>query len=94
MMIRLLILSAIIFALGVTSLGQDAFGILGCDDPHCYALSQSNRSSPVDGLQYTLDSPDLWVDRTDCANIAVSTGWLTTTTGEWIASKARMLLFS
>ena len=84
MMIRLLF--SIIFVLGVTSLDQDAFGILGCDDPHCYALSQSSRSSPVDGLQYTLDSPDLYVDRNQCANIAVSTGWLITTTGEWIES--------
>ena len=86
MMIRLLILSAIIFALGVTSLGQDAFGILGCDDLHCYALSQSSRSSPVDGIRYTLDSPDLYIDRNQCVNIAVSTGWLITTTGEWIES--------
>ncbi len=44
-MIRLLILSAIIFALGVTSLGQDAFGILGCDDPPT-AMHYLNQADP------------------------------------------------
>ena len=73
---KFLILLAVVFALSLTALEQDAFGILGCNDPHCYSLIQSDRIDSVQGIEYKLDAPDLWVDRTTCQNIAVSTGWL------------------
>lgn len=73
------------FALGIIAIQQDAFGILGCDNPHCYALQQTSRATAIQGIEYSLDSPDLYVDRTACNNIAVSAGWLhAISTGEWI----------
>ncbi len=73
---KILILIALVFTLSFVAYNQDAFAILGCDNPHCYSLVQSSRSSPIQGMEYELDSPDLWVDRNACLNIAVSTGWL------------------
>jgi len=86
-----LILFSIIVTLSFVALDQDAFGILGCDVPHCYSLVQSSRASEIDGIQYELDSPDLFVDQTACENIAVSTGWLTSLEDgdfnrEWVES--------
>ncbi len=89
---KFLILFSVVFALGVVAYDQEAFGILGCDNPHCYALQQTSRSTSIQGIEYELDSPDLWVDRTACANIAVSTGWLVANTlsgnsgHEWVES--------
>lgn len=87
---KILILCSIIFALSFVVLEQNAFGI-GCDDPHCRSLVQSSRLSEIDGIQYELDSPDLFVDQTACENIAVSTGWITTPEDvdknkEWVES--------
>ena len=84
-MTKYLVLFFAVFALGVVVYGQDAFGILGCDSTRCYALQQTSRFTSIHGIEYELDSPDLWIDRTACANIAVSTGWLTSTsTKEWV----------
>ncbi len=89
---KFLILFSIIFTLSFVAINQEAFAILGCDDPHCYSLMQSDNSSPVDGLEYSLDSPDIWVDPNTCNNIAVSTGWLiapkvgTNEMREWVES--------
>ena len=69
----------IIFAFaifGVFVYAEDAFA-LPCDYPaHCYGLQQ-HRQNFVDGLEYDLSAPDLFVKRSECLNdIAVSTGWL------------------
>ncbi len=86
-MTQSVIVFLIVFALSIIAYDQDAFGILGCDVPHCYALQQTSRSTAIDGIECQLDSPDLWVDRTACKNVAVSAGWLTSTsTGEWVES--------
>ncbi len=54
---------------------------------HCYSLEQSTRSYSIDGLEYQLDSPDLWVDRNACLNISSTTGWLSDyVSGEWVES--------
>jgi len=83
--LRLLLLLPVIFAICIIAYDQQAFAILGCDNPHCYALQQTSRSTAIDGIKYELESPDLWIDRDACLNIAVSTGWLTSTgTGEWV----------
>ena len=84
---KYLILFSVIFALSFVAVNQEAFAILGCDNPHCYSLVQSNRFIPIDGVEYNLDSPDLFIDQAACENIAVSTGWLTDpTSGEWVES--------
>ena len=74
---KILILLSIIFVLSFVVYDQDVFAASSdCRDPsHCYALVRSSFSL-VEGLQYELDSPDLWIDRNQCNNIAVSTGWL------------------
>ena len=59
---KYLILFSVIFALSFVAVNQEAFAILGCDNPHCYSLVQSNRFIPIDGVEYNLDSPDLFVD--------------------------------
>ena len=77
----------IVFSLSlVVIVQQDAYGV--CDASHrCYALQQTSNSTAINGIEYELDSPDLWIDRTDCNNIAVSTGWLNSmNTGEWVES--------
>ena len=82
---KILLLLPIIFAICIIAYDQQAFAILGCDTPHCYALQQTSRSTAIDGIEYELESPDLWVDRDACLNIAVSTGWLTSpSTGNWV----------
>ncbi len=58
---KFLILFTLLFLIGMTYVSQDAFGIAGCDVPHCYALDQSIRTSPIDGIKYQLDSPDLYM---------------------------------
>ena len=73
---KLLILFVIIFAICITALDRDVFGDPACDDPRCHVLEKTSRSSPIQGLQFDLDSPDIWVDRTMCDNTAVSAGWL------------------
>ncbi|MCJ8306301.1 MAG: hypothetical protein HRU07_04545 [Nitrosopumilus sp.] len=77
----------IIFTLtviGVFSYSQDTSAQLVCDDPHCYAL-EIHRQNFVDGLKYDLAAPDLWIDRNACNDIAVSTGWLiSTSNSEWV----------
>ena len=79
---KLLILSVIVFAICITALDRDVFGDPACDDPRCHVLEKTSRSSPIQGLQFDLDSPDLWVDRTMCDNTAVSAGWLIASTRE------------
>lgn len=78
----LIILAFVIF--GVFVCAEDAFA-LPCDDPaHCYGL-QIHRQNFVDGLEYDLSAPDLWIDRNACTDIAVSTGWLrSASNGEWV----------
>lgn len=78
----LIILTFTIF--GVFVYAEDAFA-LPCDDPaHCYGL-QMHRQNFVDGLEYDLSAPDLWIDRNVCTDIAVSAGWLRShLTGEWV----------
>ncbi len=79
----------IIFALvtiGIFSYTQDASAQLACNDPHCYGL-QIHRQNFVDGLEYDLSAPDLWIDRNACTDIAVSTGWLVSVSNdEWVES--------
>ncbi len=62
----------------------ESYGILGCDEPHCYALEQFRQYSII-GIEYDLQAPDLYIDRNTCLqNITVSTGWLISLgTGEW-----------
>ena len=85
MELKFIILFALIFTLSLFVLEQDAFGIADCDNPRCHSLEQSTRSSPINGLEYQLDSPDLWVDRTACSNTSVAAGWLRDdVSGEWI----------
>ena len=78
----LIILAFVIF--GVFVCAEDAFA-LPCDSPaHCYGLQQ-HRQNFVDGLEYDLSAPDLFVKRSECLNdIAVSTGWLRSASNrEW-----------
>ena len=85
MELKFIILFAPILTLSLFVLEQDAFGIADCDNPRCHSLEQSTRSSPINGLEYQLDSPDLWVDRTACSNTSVAAGWLRDdVSGEWI----------
>ena len=78
---RILVLLTILFALGAIAVHHDVFGDSDCD-PSCTALQQTDRSTPVQGIEYQLDSPDLWVDRTACEDTAVSAGWLVANTLE------------
>ena len=48
------------------------------NDP-CYSQIQTNPSSPIKGVQFQLDSPDLYIDINSCTDAAVSAGWLTGT---------------
>lgn len=70
---NLLILLPVFFALGFVAVHHDAFATSDCDDPHCRAVITTGI---VDGLEYELDSPDLYVDRSACGDTAVSTGWM------------------
>ncbi|MCJ8306757.1 MAG: DUF5011 domain-containing protein [Nitrosopumilus sp.] len=73
----------VLVAIGVFSYTQDAYAQLACNDPHCYALER-HRQNFVDGLEYDLAAPDLWIDRNTCTDIAVSTGWLiSASNSEW-----------
>lgn len=55
-----------------------AFGASDCDDPRCYAQLKTSRSSPIDGLQFDLDSPSVYINRDPnvCENFAASAGWM------------------
>ncbi len=78
----LIILAFVIF--GVFDYVQDASAQLACNDPHCYALERYQQNY-VDGLEYDLSAPDLWIDRNACTDIAVSTGWLiSASNSEWV----------
>ena len=77
----------IVFTLSlVVVVQQDAYGV--CDaSHHCYALQQTSISTAINGIEFELDSPDLWIDRTNCNDIAASAGWLKSpSTGEWLES--------
>jgi len=58
----------------IVAYGQDALGISDCDDPICHAWQQTSDSTPIEGIEYQLDSPDLWVDLSACDNTAVASG--------------------
>ena len=73
---KFLVLSVIAFAICITALDHDVFGDPECEDPSCHVLEKTSRSSPIQGIQFDLDAPDIWVDRTMCDNTAVSAGWL------------------
>ncbi len=72
-MTKLPVLFFAVFALCIVAYGQDAFGIFDCADPRCHVLQQTSRPTPIEGIEYQLDSPDLWIDRTECDNTAVAT---------------------
>ncbi len=74
---KVLILLVLFCALTIIAVQQNAFadGVTDCDDPHCYVLVETNPTSLMQGVQYKLDTPDLYVDRNACVNVAVSTAW-------------------
>lgn len=74
---KVLILLALFCAFAIIAVQQNAFaeGVTDCDVPHCYVIVETNPTSAMQGVQYKLDVPDLYVDRNACDNIAVSTAW-------------------
>ncbi len=84
MMTKFPVLFFAVFALCIVAYGQDAFGIFDCADPRCHVWQQTSRLTPIEGIEYQLDSPDLWIDRTECDNTAAAAGWLVANTGEWV----------
>lgn len=73
---KFFILFCVLFAsLSIVGLSSDAFAECSLSDT-CHAYMQYNPSTSIQGLEYQLDSPDLYVDRNACDNTAVSSGWL------------------
>ncbi len=74
---KYVVLFSLVIALIFVVVDQDVFAAdVGCNDPfHCYSLMRATSLTPIQGFQYELDSPDLWVSSSDCdTNIALSTG--------------------
>lgn len=73
-------LIAIIFsvvALCAVSYTVDAYAI-DCKNAHCYAL-EIFRQYNINGIEYELQVPDLYIDRSNClTDVVVSTGWFRT----------------
>lgn len=78
---KVLILLALFCAFAIFAVQQNAFaeGAIDCDDPHCYVYVETNPTSAMEGVQYKLDTPDLYVDRNACDNIAVLSAFATLT---------------
>ncbi len=76
----LLLLFFAVSALFVLSASYPNASATDCsvNDP-CYSQIRTNPSSPIQGVQFQLDSPDLYIDRNFCTDRAVSAGWLTGT---------------
>ena len=90
---HLLLLFFAVSALFVLSASYpDAFATDCSPTEQCYSQIRTNPSSPVQGVQFQLDSPDLYIDRHSCTDRAVSAGWLTaaptegTENFEWMES--------
>ena len=82
---RLLFLLPVIFALVIVAYDQEIFADIACDSPKCYAFQQTSNSTAINGIEFDLESPDLWVDRNECDNTAISGGWLRSiNNNEWI----------
>ena len=75
---HLLLLFFAVSALFVLSASYpDAFATDCSVNDLCYSQIRTNPSSPVQGVQFQLDSPDIYIDRNFCTDAAVSAGWLT-----------------
>lgn len=75
-MIKFLALTTIVFTLGVLAVTfDDAFAAPCTPSNNCHAQIRLSGDN-ITGLEYELDSPDLYIDRNACDKFAVSSGWL------------------
>jgi len=74
---KFLILFSLVFTLGIVTASQTAFADEPCEGvlDHCYAFVESPSGIALEGIKYELDTPDLYIDRENCENVATSTTW-------------------